>query len=70
ALDTAWLRFYSTDGELVLRHDEVEQQRAEAERQRAEAERQRAEAAEARLARLQMRLQALGISAGDNGTDV
>ena len=77
ALDTAWLRFYTADGELVLRHDEVEQQRAEAERQRAEAERQRAEAerqraeaAEARLARLQMRLQALGISAGDNGTDV
>ena len=67
ALDTAWLRFYTADGELVLRHEEVEWQRAETERQRAEAERQRAEDAEMRLARLQARLRALGVSDPDNG---
>ena len=47
-----WLRFYDSEGRLVLLP-------AEAEHQRAEAERQRAEAAEAELARLRARLAAL-----------
>ncbi len=68
ALDTVWLRFYTADGKLVLRHEEDESLRAEAERQRAETERQRAETAEARLAQMEARLRMLGISAGDNGT--
>jgi Uma2 family endonuclease len=40
----SWLRFYDSDGALVLLPEEVAQQRAEAEAQRAEAEAQRAEA--------------------------
>jgi Uma2 family endonuclease len=39
-----WLRFYDSNGSLVLLPEEVAQQRAEVENQRAEAESQRAEA--------------------------
>jgi Uma2 family endonuclease len=39
-----WLRFYDTEGNLVLLPEEAERQNAEAERQNAEAERQKAEA--------------------------
>ena len=46
-----WLRFYDSEGQLVLLP-------AEAQRQRAEAERQRAEVAEAELARLRAQLEA------------
>jgi Uma2 family endonuclease len=46
---TTWLRFYDTNGHLVLTP-------AEAERQRAERERQRADAAEAEVKRLKSRL--------------
>ncbi|MFQ5854987.1 MAG: Uma2 family endonuclease [Anaerolineae bacterium] len=74
--ETAWLRFYTPDGALVLtraeaaneqaeaehQRAEAERQRAEAERQRAEAERQRAEAVEAELARIQALLQEKGIA--------
>jgi Uma2 family endonuclease len=56
---TSWLRFYDTDGQLVMTGLEAAEQRAEAAEQhvsvveqRAEAEHQRAEAAEAELDRL------------------
>ena len=45
--DTVWMRFYTSDGELVLTPAEAEHQRAEAEHQRAE--------------RLAAQLQAMGI---------
>jgi Uma2 family endonuclease len=54
--NSAWLRFFTKEGFLVLTEAEAERQRAEADRQRAEAERQRAEAAEAELARLKAQL--------------
>jgi Uma2 family endonuclease len=55
-----WLRFYDSQGNLVLLPEEAERQRAEAERQRAEAEHQRAEAEHQRAERLAARLKALG----------
>ncbi len=42
--EDTWLRFYHSDGSLVLLPDEAERRRAENEQQRAEAERRRAEA--------------------------
>ena len=42
--EAIWLRFYDTEGNLVLLPEEAERQKAEAERQKAEAERQKAEA--------------------------
>ncbi|BAU43422.1 Uma2 family endonuclease [Leptolyngbya sp. O-77] len=61
-----WLRWWDSDGNLLLwsfekaelerQRAEQEAQRAEAEKQRAEAEKQRADAAEAELARLRSRL--------------
>jgi len=54
-----YLRFYDTNGQLVITREEDvaqeaqnERQRAESERQRAETQRQRADAAEAEIARL------------------
>lgn len=54
-----WLRFFTSDGQLVPTEAEAERQRTETERQRTEAERQRAEAAEAELVRLRAQLAAL-----------
>jgi Uma2 family endonuclease len=51
-VNAVWLRFYASDGRLVLTRSEAEAQRADAEAQRAEVEAQRADAAEAELARL------------------
>ena len=63
--DATWLRFYDSEGRLVLLaaegergRAETERQRAMVERQRADAERQRAEAAEAEVARLKAQLSA------------
>ena len=62
-----WLRFYDSEGNLVLLPEEAEHQRAESERQRAESEhqraeseRQRAEAERQRAERLAARLRELG----------
>lgn len=59
--DALWLRFYTSQGELLL----TEHEGAETERRRAEAERERAERAERRLAELQARLRALGVDPDD-----
>jgi len=55
-----WLRFYDSEGSLVLLPEEAAQQRAEAETQRAEAETRRAESEAQRSARLAARLRELG----------
>ncbi|MEC4984720.1 MAG: Uma2 family endonuclease [Oscillatoria sp. PMC 1068.18] len=47
-----WLRFYDSEGNLVLLAKEAEQRRAEVERERAEVERERAERLAARLREL------------------
>ena len=47
-----WLRFYDTEGNLVLLPEEAAQLQAENERQKAETERQRAERLAARLREL------------------
>ena len=47
-----WLRFYNSNGALVLLPEEVAQQRAESESQRAESQRLRAERLAARLREL------------------
>ncbi|MDT9292868.1 MAG: hypothetical protein P5698_23410, partial [Limnospira sp. PMC 1295.21] len=73
--EAIWLRFYDTEGNLVLLPEEAERQKAEqaqqlaeAERQKAEqaqqlaeAERQKAEAERQRAERLAERLRALGL---------
>jgi len=59
--NTAWMRFYTPEGELVLTPAEAEAQRAKAEAQRAEAEAQRAEAEAQRAERLAAQLRAMGI---------
>jgi Uma2 family endonuclease len=57
-----WLRFYDSDGHLVLLPEEAERARAEAERARAEAEQARAERAEQENARLIELLRSRGIN--------
>ena len=47
-----WLRFYDSEGNLVLLPEEAERQRADVEQQRAEVERQRAQRLAARLKEL------------------
>jgi hypothetical protein len=56
----SWLRFYDSNGALVLLPEEVAQQRAESEAQRAESETQRAESERLRAERLAARLRELG----------
>ncbi|MDY7052258.1 MAG: hypothetical protein RPC23_06670, partial [Limnospira fusiformis LS22] len=56
-----WLRFYDTEGNLVLLPEEAERQKAEQAQQLAEAERQKAEAERQRAERLAERLRALGL---------
>ncbi|MEK9515535.1 hypothetical protein AAEJ74_29075, partial [Limnospira fusiformis PMC 851.14] len=46
--EAIWLRFYDTEGNLVLLPEEAERQKAEAAEQRAESAEQRAESAEQR----------------------
>jgi Uma2 family endonuclease len=67
-VEATWLRFFTSDGNLVLLPAEdarqqaiMEHERAEAERERANDADQRAHHAEAELARLRARLVALGI---------
>jgi len=58
-----WLRFYNSEGNLILLPEEIaeqERQRAEQERQRAEQERQRAEQERQRAERIAARLRELG----------
>jgi Uma2 family endonuclease len=57
---TSWLRFFDSNGALVLLPEEIAQQRSQAENQRAEAEAQRAEAQRLRAERLAARLRELG----------
>ncbi|MDT9211834.1 MAG: hypothetical protein P5676_26685, partial [Limnospira sp. PMC 1252.20] len=52
--EAIWLRFYDTEGNLVLLPEEAERQKAESAEQRAESAEQRAE-------RLAERLRALGL---------
>ncbi|MDT9191292.1 MAG: hypothetical protein P5681_26660, partial [Limnospira sp. PMC 894.15] len=66
--EAIWLRFYDTEGNLVLLPEEAERQKAEqaqqlaeTERQKAEAAEQRAESAEQRAELLAQRLRALGL---------
>ncbi|MBD2547915.1 hypothetical protein H6G72_29675, partial [Planktothricoides sp. FACHB-1370] len=73
--EAVWLRFYDTEGNLVLLPEEAERQkaeqavelaeaerqRAEIERQRAEIEHQRAEIERQRAERLAERLRAIGL---------
>ena len=58
----AWLRFYDTQGNLVLLPAEAEGQRADQEQQRADQERQRADQAEQEKTVLLERLRARGIN--------
>ncbi len=57
-----WLRFYTTDGDLVPTLAEAEAQRADTEAWRAKLEARRAEAAEAEVSRLRAFLASHGIS--------
>lgn len=57
-----WLRFYTSDGQLILTLAEAEAQRAEQEVQRAEQEAQRAQVAEEEVARLRAVLAKHGIT--------
>ncbi|MCW6036091.1 Uma2 family endonuclease [Spirulina subsalsa FACHB-351] len=59
--EAIWLRFYDTQGSLVLLPEEAAQQRAEMAEQRAERLAQRAETAEQRAERLAERLRSLGL---------
>ncbi len=56
-----WLRFYDTEGQLLLLPEEAAQLQLDRERQRAEQERQRAEQERQRAERLAAQLQAMGI---------
>ncbi|AKG23389.1 Uma2 family endonuclease [Calothrix sp. 336/3] len=58
--NNSWLRFYDTEGNLVLLAEEAEKQRADVEKQRADAEKQRADAEKQRSDRLAARLRELG----------
>lgn len=51
-LNASWLRFFTENGELVLKFDEAERKRADREGKRANEQQERAEAAEKELERL------------------
>ncbi len=57
----SWLRFYTSQGDLVLLPEEAAQQQAEQEKQRAEQEKQRAEQEKQRAERLATKLRELGV---------